>query len=80
MYIQLDPVAAQWLDDAKTRARGGVFVWEPAPGRPLDAPPPDWLARFPALQVRPPLTLNVRRFGRDFTVRAGWAILPPTAP
>jgi hypothetical protein len=80
VYIQLDPVAAQWLDDAKTRARGGVFVWEPSPGRPLDAPPPDWLARFPTLQVQPPLTLDVRRFGRDFTVRAGWAILPPTAP
>lgn len=80
VYIQLDPVAAQWLDDAKTRARGGVFVWEPAPGRPLDAPPPDWLARFPTLQEQPPLTLDVRRFGRDFTVRAGWAILPPTAP
>lgn len=80
VYIQLDPVAAQWLDDAKTRARGGVFVWEPSPGRPLDAPPPDWLARFPTLQAQPPLTLGVRRFGRDFTVRAGWAILPPAAP
>jgi hypothetical protein len=80
VYIQLDPVAAQWLDDAKTRARGGVFVWEAAPGRPPETLPADWLARFPALQAQPPLMLNVRRFGRDFTVRAGWAILPPATP
>ena len=80
VYIELDPVAAQWLDDAKTRARGGVFVWEAAPGRPPETLPADWLARFPALQAQPPLTLNVRRFGRDFTVRAGWAILPPATP
>lgn len=80
VYIQVDPVAAQWLDDAKTRARGGVFVWEAPPGQLPGAPPADWLARFPALQVQPPLALDVRRFGRDFTVRAGWAILPPAAP
>ena len=73
-------MAAQWLDDAKTRARGGVFVWEAPPGQLPGAPPADWLARFPALQVQPPLALDVRRFGRDFTVRAGWAILPPAAP
>ena len=58
----------------------GAETLAATPGRPLDAPPPDWLARFPTLQVQPPLTLDVRRFGRDFTVRAGWAILPPAPP
>lgn len=78
-YIELSPLAAAWMDDATMRARGGVFVWEARAGRTLDAPPADWLARFPALQVQPPLTLAVRRFGRDFTVRVGWAVLAPVA-
>ena len=81
VYIGANPSAALWLDDAQTRARGALFVWDLASPDPRSAAPPsDWLERFPGLLVQPPLTLAVRRFGRDFTVHAGWAILPPAAP
>ncbi|MGI4777887.1 MAG: glycosyltransferase family 39 protein [Janthinobacterium lividum] len=81
VYIDADPGRAAWLDDAEVRARGAVFVWEAESGGAMDAPaampPADWLQRFPALKVQPPLEIAVRRFGRDFKVQLGWAILPP---
>ena len=81
VYIDADPGRAAWLDDAAVRAQGAVFVWEAASGQVLETPdaaaPADWRARFPGLQVQPPLRLAVRRFGRPFEVTVGWAILPP---
>jgi 4-amino-4-deoxy-L-arabinose transferase-like glycosyltransferase len=81
VYIDADPGHAAWLDDAKVRAQGAVFVWEvgsgQVPAQPDGAPPADWSRRFPGLRVQPPLAIAVRRFGRAFTVPVGWAILPP---
>lgn len=81
VYIDADPGRAAWLDDATVRAQGAVFVWEAVSGQVLEtpdaAPPADWRARFPALQVQPPVRVTVRRFGRPFEVTVGWAILPP---
>lgn len=81
VYIDADPGRAAWLDDAKVRAQGAVFVWEAVSGQVLEspgaAPPADWARRFPGLRVQPPLAITVRRFGREFTVPVGWAILPP---
>jgi hypothetical protein len=81
VYIDADPGHAAWLDDAKVRAQGAVFVWEAASGQvlaqPGAMPPDDWTRRFPGLRVQPPLSIAVRRFGREFTVPVGWAILPP---
>ena len=81
VYIDADPGRAAWLDDAQVRAQGAVFVWEAESGQvmeaPAAAPPAGWTERFPGLRVQPPLEIAVRRFGRDFTVRVGWAILPP---
>jgi 4-amino-4-deoxy-L-arabinose transferase-like glycosyltransferase len=81
VYIDADPGRAAWLDDAKVRAQGAVFVWEAVSGQVLEqpdtAPPADWRLRFPGLQVQPPVRVTVRRFGRPFEVTVGWAILPP---
>jgi 4-amino-4-deoxy-L-arabinose transferase-like glycosyltransferase len=83
VYIDADPGRAAWLDDATVRAQGAVFVWEAVSGQVLETPdavpPADWSRRFPGLRVQPPLAIAVRRFGREFRVPVGWAILPPAA-
>jgi 4-amino-4-deoxy-L-arabinose transferase-like glycosyltransferase len=69
------PHYAAWLSDASLRATGGVVLWNDA--RLGGKLPAGLAARFPHLEVLPPLTIPYQTSAPLPPVRVGLAVIPP---
>lgn len=82
VYIDADPAAAPWLDDAAVRERGALVLWtSDKRGRdavPLDRSSLAGLAeRFPDLVELEPIVVEARWLGGSAPVIVGIALIPP---
>lgn len=81
-FVDADPAAAPWLDDAAVRERGALVLWtSDKRGRqaiPLERSSLAGLAeRFPGLVELEPIVVEARWLGGSAPVIVGIAIIPP---
>lgn len=81
-YVDADPAAAPWLDDAAVRERGALVLWtSDKRGRqaiPLERSSLAGLAeRFPDLVELEPIVVEARWLGGSAPVIVGIALIPP---
>jgi len=75
LFLDANPKASPWIDQARFNETGGVVVWRASDT--AGTPPPDIAQRFPGLVPEVPRSFDWLVNGRQPTLRIGWAIVRP---
>jgi len=75
LFLDANPQASPWINQAKFSETGGVVVWRASDT--AGTPPPDIAQRFPGLVPEVPRSFDWLVNGRQPTLRIGWAIVRP---
>jgi hypothetical protein len=75
LFLDANPKASPWIDQARFNETGGVVVWRASDT--AGTPPPDLAQRFPGLVPEVPRSFDWLVNGRQPTLRIGWAIVRP---
>jgi hypothetical protein len=75
LFLDANPQASPWIDQASFAETGGVVVWRASDT--AGTPPPDIAQRFPGLVPEVPRSFDWLVNGRQPTLRIGWAIVRP---
>lgn len=73
IYLDADPAASPWIDEAQLRRDGAVLLWNER----RNPAPPSWVGRFEGLRLQPPIALPREALLPMRDEVTGWAILPP---
>jgi hypothetical protein len=75
LFLDANPKASPWIDQAKFNETGGVVVWRASDT--AGTPPAEIARRFPGLVPEVPRSFDRLVNGRQPTLRIGWAIVRP---
>lgn len=78
VYPELAPDDSPWISEQEFSSRGAVIVWEIVDGN--QAPPPEWVARFPTGELLAPIELRSRAWSGPRDLRIGVMFVPPSSP
>ncbi|HZR87658.1 MAG TPA: glycosyltransferase family 39 protein [Bradyrhizobium sp.] len=78
LFLDANPKASPWIDQAKFNETGGVVVWRASDT--AGTPPAEIARHFPGLVPEVPRSFDRLVNGRQPTLRIGWAIVRPKGP